>query len=125
MAGDPRSKLDIIYQEVLGEVADLVGRVEAVTSQVAEVIKAESRAAQAIHEASAAASEKLRGDLDRACNTTVQKLRTVAREVDAAAGVVGGAAKRFALLALLVGLGGGVIGGTLAGIALSRVFFGG
>lgn len=41
---DPRTKLDIIYQEVLGEVSELVGRIEAVSERLTEASEHAGRA---------------------------------------------------------------------------------
>lgn len=124
MVGDPRSKLDIIYQEVLGEVSDLVGRVEAAAGQLTDITNSGDRAALTIGEASAAATLKIRSELDRTAKDAIQKLQAVVKDAEAAARLVDGSARRFALLALLTGLAGGIIGGILVGLTFSHAFFG-
>ncbi|WP_323000525.1 hypothetical protein [Denitromonas sp.] len=120
---DPRTKLDIIYQEVLGEVSELVGRVEAATERLAEASelagRAGERSAEQIHQVTAAAAAKLKAELEHVGDRLLKQVETVAEEAGAAASVVHRSARRFATLALAVGLAGGVIGGALAGWALS------
>ena len=120
---DPRTKLDIIYQEVLGEVSELVGRLEAVSERLTEASeqagRAGERSAEQIHQVTAAAAAKLKAELDHAGDKLLSRVETVMQEASAAAAVVNRSARRFATLALVVGLAGGVIGGALAGWALS------
>jgi hypothetical protein len=40
MSTEPRSKLDIIYQEVLGEVSQLVGQLDIVSSRIQRLAEA-------------------------------------------------------------------------------------
>ena len=120
---DPRTKLDIIYQEVLGEVSELVGRIEAISERLTEASELAGRAgerpAEQIHQVTAAAAFKLKTELEHAGNQLLSRVETVTKEASAAAAVVHRSAQRFATLALAVGLAGGVIGGALAGWALS------
>lgn len=120
---DPRTKLDIIYQEVLGEVSDLVGRLEVVSERLAEASdqcgRAGERSAEQIHQVTGAAASKLRVELDHAGDRLLSRVEKAADEAGRAAAVVHRSAQRFATLALIVGIAGGVIGGALAGWALS------
>lgn len=118
---DPRTKLDIIYQEVLGDVSDLVGRVEALGQKLDGLSHGAAQASAAVNAASGAATAKLRAEIEKTTTTVIERLQSVVKEATAAASVVDQAARRFAFLALLTGVLGGVFGGTLAGIALYRI----
>ena len=68
-AGEPaRSKLEFIYQEVLGDVGDLVKRLEVVLAKQQEIerARASERPAEALERAVAAAASRARGDLEHA-----------------------------------------------------------
>lgn len=121
---DPRTKLDIIYQEVLGDVSDLVGRAEALGQKLDGLSHGAAQASAAVNAASVAATAKLRAEIEKTTTTAVERLQSVVKEATAAASVVDQAARRFALLALLTGVLGGAVGGTLAAIALYRIVSG-
>jgi len=122
---DPRTKLDVIYQEVLGEVAELVTRLEQTAAKVAEAGQAGELARQAVSQAAAEAGRAFRRDLDKHSSTLLEGLQKAAGEAKAAAMVVDKAGRRFALLALVTGLAAGLVGGCLAGLAIARGVFGG
>ncbi len=115
--GPPQTTREALLAELLGDVAGLLERVEALHASLPAT--AEQSAARM-----AAAGERVRADLGRQNDGVVQALQKVAREAREAAGVVNGSARRFALLALATGLGAGVLGGALGGLLLSRYVFG-
>lgn len=83
----PRSKLDFIYQEVLGDVADLVKRLEAVQTKMQELerSRAGERSAEALEQAVAAATSRARGDFERAAEQARRRLLAALDEAVSAA----------------------------------------
>jgi hypothetical protein len=82
MGGEPRSKLDIIYQEVLGEVGVVVKRLELVSAQLDRILTTRpvDRMAEALQNAALMASGRLRIDLDRATGNASKSLNAAAAE---------------------------------------------
>jgi len=118
--GDPaRSKLEFIYQEVLGDVGDLVKRLEVVLAKQQEIERAHAseRPAEALERAAAAAAARARGDLERATEHARRSLVTALEEL----GVTGEASERsrWRLYALCVGisLGSGLMVGATVVLA--------
>lgn len=101
----PRRKLDFIYQEVLGEVAELVKRLEGVSAAVEEVARtrAGERTAEVLEHAATAAASRVRAELDRAADQARRRVSSLLSEVRAEAEGVAGAA-RWHALALSTGL---------------------
>jgi len=93
MPGDPRSKLDLIYQEVLGEVVQLVERLETVSAQLEHVALQESG--------------KLRSDLETAIGEATAALRALEGE-----------RRRTLLHRSLWAFAAAVLGGLVAGLLL-------
>ena len=112
--GDPaRSKLEFIYQEVLGDVGDLVKRLEVVLAKQQEIerARASERPAEALERAVAAAASRARADLERAADHARRSLVATLNEF----AVIGGEADkgRWRLYALCSGLslGSGILAG--------------
>lgn len=63
----PRTKLDFIYQEILGEVSTLVERLEEVAHELHEVTRSRAveRAAEVLERAATASASRLRRELER------------------------------------------------------------
>jgi hypothetical protein len=113
-AGDPaRSKLEFIYQEVLGDVGDLVKRLEVVLAKQQEIERTRSaeRPAEALERAAVAASSRARGDFERAADQARRTLLATLREFEAIGG--GADRARWRLYALCAGLslGSGIVAG--------------
>jgi len=115
-AGEPaRSKLEFIYQEVLGDVGDLVKRLEVVLAKQQEIerSRASERPAEALERAASVASSRARSEFERAAEHASRAL--VAALEDLA--LPGGAAEkgRWRLYALCTGLslGSGFVAGTI------------
>jgi phosphotransacetylase len=121
--GDPRSKLDILYQDVLGEVSDLVTRIETAKEQLANIAEQSARSgertAEQLRQVAATAAGKLKGELEQTGTRLIAKMENAAKDTSTAAALVHRSARRFATLALTVGLAAGVIGGALAGLVVS------
>ncbi|HTP29769.1 MAG TPA: hypothetical protein VMK12_29420 [Anaeromyxobacteraceae bacterium] len=86
MGGDPRTKLDVLYQDVLGEVEGLVERLEKVSAQLEAALRGKpaERVVEAIERAAMVGSGKLRADLDRAIGEARKGLGEAASEATAA-----------------------------------------
>ena len=118
--GDPaRSKLEFIYQEVLGDVGDLVKRLEVVLAKQQEIERASAseRPAEAVERAVAAAASRARGEVERATDHARRSLVATLNEFAA----IGGEADkgRWRLYALCAGLslGSGLVAGTILVLA--------
>ncbi len=120
MGGEPRSKLDIIYQEVLGEVVEVVKRLEAVSAQMDGVATAKpaDRVAEMIQEAALMASAKVRSELDQALADARQGLSAAASEVTAALHAVEAERQRTFWARMNAMFGAAVLGGVVAGLML-------
>lgn len=134
-AANARTKLDLLYHEVLGEVAGLVDRLEATGQTVVE--------AQKQLQALADAQQILPQQLDRQLTATLQtaakpihaqfqqaiqamldatgaRLDRLAQEAAQYARTAHQSARRMAIIALAVGGAAGALGGMLAGLALGQ-----
>lgn len=124
----PQTTREALIAELLGDVGVLLEKADelraafpaAADEAAARVRTASERALQEV----ATASVHLARELTAHQEKLLHGVQTAAKEAQVAAKVVDGHARRFALLALLAGLGGGVIGGVLGGLALSRYIFG-
>ena len=112
-ADAPRSKLEFLYQDVLGEVGDLIKRLEAVVAKQQEIERARAaeRPAEALERAATAASSRARGDFERAAESARRALVTTFNECAVIEGESG--RRRWRLFALCAGLsvGGGLLTG--------------
>ena len=122
MAG-PQTAREALIAELIGDVDALIGRAEALHSALPDAAeKAASRVAGAGQNAAddiIQAATALRRELTAEGDTLLKGLQGATKEAQNAARVVDKSARRFGLMALLLGLAGGVIGGCLAGYALA------
>lgn len=141
-----RSKLDFLYQDVLGEVAGLVARLEKAghqldsTRQRIELAQAlitqastqtdaaakfigevPARVSQRIQEGTGGIAEATAKTVDATLAGTRSQLDVIARESAGYARMAHASARRMALIAVLVGGLSGVLGGLIAGIALGQL----
>src|SRR5690606_4214362 len=132
----PRSKLDLLYHEVLGEVADLVGRLETVARSLdtaQQQMQAMSEAQQVLPQqlsrhlsttleaAAKPVNLQLQQSLQSMLSDTGTRLDQLSRESAQYARIAHQSARRMALIALVVGGTAGVLGGLLAGLALGQL----
>jgi ElaB/YqjD/DUF883 family membrane-anchored ribosome-binding protein len=96
----PRTKLDFIYQEVLGEVAELVKRLEAISATLREVARSSAgeRSAEALERAAAEAARRVRRELERAGEAERRRFTALVQDAVSAAEAVA-AARRWKGLA--------------------------
>jgi uncharacterized protein YukE len=120
MAVDPRTKLDIIYQEVLGEVSTLIERLETVAGQLATATETVSEAGPAQARAASAASAAAVRDIKAEGAKVTDALASLASEAKEAAQAVSGASTRLSAHVMVLGLLAGAIGGALVCVILSR-----
>jgi hypothetical protein len=120
MGGELRSKLDIIYQEVLGEVVEVVKRLEAVSAQVdgAATAKPVDQVAEVIERAALTASAKVRSDLEQAIADARQELTAAAGEVRAALYALEAERQRTFWARMNATFCAAVLGGVVAGVML-------
>lgn len=134
--GGPRSKLDLLYHEVLGEVAGLVDRLEAATrtldtaqQQMQSMSEAQQMLPQQLGRHLSATLEaaakpvnlQLQQSLQSMLSDTGTRLDQLSRESAQYARIAHQSARRMALIALVVGGTAGVLGGLLAGLALGQL----
>ncbi len=123
MAG-PQTTREALLAELLGDVGGLLDRMEVLKVDLPEVA---DDAADKIKAAGASSAAAIQSATDRAevrIGDALASLQTAARDAKAAAAVVAGSARRFALLALLTGVAGGAVAGAVVALALSRSLFG-
>ncbi len=90
-AAVPRTKLEVLYHEVLGDVAALVGRLEAIQGKMQDLERshASERAGEVLERAAAVASSRVRADLDHAANQARKHLKVLVEELAASADAAG------------------------------------
>lgn len=78
----PRSKLDFLYQDVLGEVTTLVERLETVSAQLHDVAKSRvgEVTAEALARAANASAARARTDFERSAENAKRELSEVVGE---------------------------------------------
>lgn len=137
-----RTKLDFLYQEVLGEVAGLTTRIEQVTAAQAttttQLLEASAQATAMVNACAnlpIALDKQLQTTMEhtgrllnteaaKATATTVAEiqkpLRSLAESSARYAHIAHLSVRKMALIAVVVGAAAGCVGGLLAGIALGR-----
>ncbi len=120
---DARSKLDILYAEILGDVESLTARLEAVSREVADATAALDRAPGQIRTAVQQAGPHMAEELRRASATAQQDLSQTTHDLGTNAASIQRAATRTARLCLVIGMASGAVGGALAGLALGTFLF--
>lgn len=134
--GGARTKLDLLYHEVLGEVASLVDRLENVTQRLdtaQQQMQAMADTQQVLPEQLSrrlsntieAAAKPINQEAQHAIQTmladTHTRLDRLAAEAAQYASIAHRSARRIALIAVGVGGAAGVLGGLLAGLALGQL----
>ncbi|CAM5792076.1 hypothetical protein CCAE64S_02917 [Castellaniella caeni] len=133
--GHARTKLDLLYHEVLGEVASLVDRLEMASTS----LDAAQQQIQAVADTQQALPQQLARHLATTLEATAKpihlqhqqaiqamldatgtRLDHLAQEAAQCARITHQAAQRMALIAVVIGCAAGVLGGLLAGLALGQ-----
>lgn len=131
-----RTKLDLLYHEVLGEVAGLVDRLESATQSLDAVQKQMQSMGEAqqvlpqqlsrhLTSTMEAAAKPINQQAQHAIQTmlddTGSRLDQLSREAAQYANIAHRSARRMAIIALVVGGTAGILGGLLAGLALGQI----
>lgn len=131
-----RTKLDLLYHEVLGEVAGLVDRLESATQnldavqkqmqtmgEVQQVLPQQlGRHLTATMEAAAKPiNQQAQHAIQTMLDDTDSRLNQLSRDAAQYASIAHRSARRMALIALVVGGAAGILGGLLAGLALGQI----
>ncbi|MCI2808876.1 MULTISPECIES: hypothetical protein [Alcaligenaceae] len=131
-----RTKLDLLYHEVLGEVAGLVDRLESTTQSLDAVQKqmqSMGEAQQVLPEQLSrhliatmeAAAKPINQQAQHAIQTmldgTSNQLNQLSRNAAQYTSIAHQSARRMAIIALVVGGIAGILGGLLAGLALGQI----
>ncbi len=120
-SGDsPRSKLDFLYRDVLGEVTSLVERLEAVSAELGAVAKARATegTAEALARAAGASAAKVRTEFERSAEIACQRLGLVVHETARAVSEIQGARRRDYVIWGAAYLGASLLGGAVAALLL-------
>lgn len=133
--GHARTKLDLLYHEVLGEVASLVDRLETVSTrldaaqqQIQTVADNQQVLPQQLARHLATTLEATAKPIHQQHQQAIQamldvtdtRLDHLAQEAAQCAHITHHAARRMALIAVVIGGAAGVLGGLLAGLALGQ-----
>ncbi|MGR0626563.1 hypothetical protein ACTZIH_25975 (plasmid) [Escherichia coli] len=124
----PQSMREALIAELIGDVDGLINRLEGLQSALPEAAEKSAAKVSAAGDSAVrnmtATGEKIRTDFIRDADSVLKALQKATGEAQAASRVVSGSAKRFAALALVVGLSAGIIGGVLAGMLAAYYFLG-
>ncbi len=116
----PRSKLDFLYRDVLGEVTNLVERLEVVSAELRDIAKARAGegTAEALARAAGASAVKVRTELERSAEMAGRRLADVVDEAARAALGLQGARRRDYMVWGAVYLGASMLGGAVVALVL-------
>ena len=133
--GHARTKLDLLYHEVLGEVASLVDRLETVSTS----LDTDQQQIQAVADTQQILPQQLARHLTNTLeatakpinqqhqqaiqsmlDTTSTRLDHLAQEAARCARITHQSARRMAFIAVVIGGVAGVLGGLLAGLAMGQ-----
>jgi hypothetical protein len=116
--GSVHTHREALLAEALGDLDELLQRIEALQ---ASLPAAGEQAGAKLHGAGA----RFLSAFEQKAGVALQGLQAAASAAHSAARVVDKAAWRFGLLAAVMGLAGGVFGGALVALVVSRGLFGG
>lgn len=131
-----RTKLDLLYHEVLGEVAGLVARLESATQSLDAVQKQMQSMGEAqqvlpdqlgrqltatMEAAAKPINQQAQHAIQAMLDSTSNQLNQLSRDAAQYASIAHRSARRMAIIALAVGGTAGILGGLLAGLALGQV----
>ena len=133
--GQARTKLDLLYREVLGEVASLVDRLEAIghsQDQAQPHIQALTEALQllpqqldrhlaaTLREVATPLHEQSQYAMQAMLDATGVRLMHLAEESAQCARIARQAVRRMTIIAMVIGGASGILGGMLSGLALGQ-----
>ena len=121
MAGPPptpRSKLDVLYREVLGEMAPLISRIEAAIEAADALMERSREMPNNLRQMLTETSQQHTEDATRKLARSARELEAATRALNVAAVATTQAARRHVWLTIILALAAGFLGGALAGIAL-------
>jgi len=120
-ADSPRAKLEFLYRDVLGEVTNLVTRLEAVTAEFAVIRKNRvvEGAAETLARAAGASSAKLRTELEASTEMAARRLVAVVQESTRIVREVRAARRRDYVIWGVVYFGASAFGGSIVALVLS------
>lgn len=119
----PRRKIEVLYQDVLGEVGPLVARVETLSKEVDELLNSTKSLPLDLATALHNAASKIDNQTAREVETLMKDLKGVADSTRKNAVFVQAATRKILMWNVLAGGVAGVLGGILAGLALGRYWF--
>ena len=116
----PRTKLDFLYREVLGEAARLVDRLESVGRELGEVARthAPEGAAESLERAASASTARVRAEFERLVEDACQKLGAVGREAMVARREIRKGRRRDYALWGAIYFGASMLGGAVVALVL-------
>ena len=119
---EARTKLDILYQDVVGDVSSLLSRIEAISAalslQPEQINRTSKKLGESLTIAANTTARRINAEFEKSCIATLQDLRAITQEAKSAARIVEGASKRFSTIALVLGIFGGILGGAFIAMLL-------
>ena len=112
---EARTKLDILYQDVVGDVSSLLSRIEAISATLAlqpeQINRTSEKLGESLTIAANTTARRINAEFEKSCIATLQDLRVITQEAKSAARIVEGASNQFSTIALVLGFFGGMLGG--------------
>lgn len=121
-----RSKLDVIYEDVLGDVGELVTRIESSTKVLNKVHEQSNKDVERIRDLLEitvdGASSRLKSELNATTVELLNEVKQAKQEVLQATAIVNQSTTKLATYTILIGLAAGIVGGALATLAFIKLF---
>jgi len=127
MGKEPTTLREAMVAEALGELGDLLSRLEKVNETLPDSTeKSISKIRAALELASGnltASGDKITKEFDAKLKESLENIRQVSKDTQNATRVVDRSAHRFAIFSAVIGFTSGILGGVLAALAFSNYFF--
>ena len=127
MSKEPTTMREAMVAEVLGDIGNLLTRLENVSKSLPEATeKAISKIRAALELSSGdltSSGEKITREFDIHLKESLGNIRQVSKDVQQAAKLVDKSAHRLAIYSAIIGFSAGMLGGVLSALAFSNFFF--
>lgn len=120
---DPRTKLDFLYQEALGDIGALTTRLESAAKDLQAAQQALADLPGKVATALDREGPRLADDLRKASVDAERSLASVTRELGTNAASIHAATRRNTHIALAVGMAAGALAGAAAGYLAAALAF--
>ncbi|WP_156955813.1 hypothetical protein [Solidesulfovibrio alcoholivorans] len=127
MPKEPTTMREAMVAEVLGDIGNLLTRVESVNKALPDATeKAISKIRAALELASGdltSSGERLTREFDVYLKESLGSIRQVSKDIQQAAKLVDKSSHRIAIYSAIIGFSTGIFGGILSALAFSNFFF--